>query len=66
MGQGPQREVVDPVVSERIGKNAAASVIEGLLSLALSVLFRCFVIVKTKKVVDFCWVIVAFDYKVTG
>ena len=66
MGRGPQREVVDPVVSERIGKNAATSGIEGLLSLALLVLFRCFVIVKTKKVVDFCWVIVAFDYKVTG
>ena len=59
MGRGPQREVVDPVVSERIGKNAATSGIEGLLSLALLVLFRCFVIVKTTKVADFCWVIVA-------
>ena len=65
MGRGPQREVVDPVVSERIGNNAAASGIKGLLSLALLVLFCCFVIGETKKVVDFCWVIVDFDYKVT-
>ena len=65
MGQGPQRGVVDPVVSERVGDNAAASGVEGLLSLALLVLFRSFVILETKKVVDFCWVIVAFDYKVT-
>jgi hypothetical protein len=66
MGRGPRRGVVDPVVSERVGDNAAASGVEGLLSLALLVLFRSFVILETKKVVDFCWVIVAFDYEVTG
>ena len=66
MGRVPQREVVDPVVSKRIGNNAAASGIEGLSPLALLVLFRCFVIFQTKKVVDFCWLIEAFDYKVTG
>ena len=54
MGRGPQRGVVDPVVSEWVGDNAAAPGVEGLLSLALLVLFRRFVIVKTKKVVDFC------------
>ena len=66
MGRGPRCGVVDSVVSERVGDNSAASGIEGLSSLALLVLFCCFVIVDTKKVVDFCWVIVAFDYKVTG
>ena len=65
MGQGPLRGVVGPVMSERVRDNAAAPGVEGLLSLALLVLFHCFVIVNTKKVVDFCWVIVAFDYKVT-
>ena len=65
MGRGPRRGVVDPVVSERVGDNAAAPGVEGLSSLALLVLFHCFVIVKTKKVVDFCWVIVALDYEIT-
>ena len=66
MGQGPQHGVVDPVVSKHVGDNAVAPGVEGLSSLVLLVLFLCFVIVQTKKVVDFCWVIVAFDYKVTG
>ena len=59
MGRGPRRGVVDPVVSERVGDNAAAPGGEGLSSLALLVLFCRFVIVETKKVVVFCWVIVA-------
>ena len=58
MGRGPGHGVVDPVVSERVGDNAAAPGVEGLSLLVLLVLFRCFVIVETrrKKVVDFlCW-----------
>ena len=66
MGQGPRRGVVDPVMSKRVGDNAAAPGVEGLSSLALVVLFHCFFIVETKKVVDFCWVYVAFDYEFTG
>ena len=66
MGRGPRRGVVYPVVSERVGDNAAAPGVEGLSSLALLVLFSCFVIVETKKVVDFCWVYIAFDYEFTG
>jgi hypothetical protein len=46
-------------VYERVGDNAAAPGGEGLSSLALLVLFRRFVIIETKKVVVFCWVIVA-------
>ena len=65
MRRGPQCGEVDPVLSKCVGDNAAAPGIEGLFSLALLVLFRCFVIVKTKKVVDFCWVVVALDYKIT-
>ena len=63
MGRGPRRRVVDPAVSERVGDNAAAPGVEGLLPLALLVLFRRFVIVATKKNVDFCWVYVACDYE---
>ena len=66
MGQGPQHGVVDPVVSKHVGDNTVAPGVERLSSLALLILFCCFVIVETKKVVDFCWVIVALDYKITG
>ena len=66
MGQGPLHGVVDPVVAKRVGDNTAAPEGERLLSMARLALVLCFVIGETKKVVDFCWVIVAFDYKVTG
>ena len=49
MGRGPRRGVVGPVMSERVGDNAAAPGVEGLSSLALLVLFRRFVIVEAKK-----------------
>ena len=54
MGRGPRRGVVGPVVSERVGDNAAAPGVEGLSSLALLALFFRFVIVATNKFVDCC------------
>ena len=66
MGRGPRRGVVGPVVSERVGDNAAAPGVEGLSSLALLALFFRFVIVDTKKKRFFCWDSVVFDYEFTG